>query len=770
MKRIVLTLSICLLAIATNAQSYKIKGQLVSAGSEVPIEYANVVLNTTDSTFVTGTTTDEKGNFSLTGIQQGNYRLVASCIGYQPTDIGIENLKKDINLGKLFLDSASVRLDEVTVSASRVINKMDRKVIFPNSMQVKTSPNGIDLLRNMHLNGVLVNQRDNSVSGVRGGTVQLRVNGAPADVKEIQGINPKDVIRVEYHDEPSLRYGDAEAVVDYIVRRKESGGAVMLSANNSPTTGWGEEYASAKMNYRKSEFGLDYSYTYHKYDKMYRTNREIFNFADGSSLTRLEDGLPTDYKEHYHYLRLNYSYQEPDKYLFSANIFYNYYGSPRNRASSFLYPEGNKDKGVHMMDYKNFNDKKPSFDLYYQHNLKKKQLLVFNVVGTYIRSFSHRTYQEVQGDETLTDILSDTYGNKYSIITEGIYEKEFKAGRLSMGVKHTQSFSDNDYTGSAVYNSDLKQSYTYFYAEWMGKVKNFMYSAGVGGTRTGMRQEGEKYNDIRFNPSLRLGYQFNNHTQIRYRGEVSVQAPSLGDLNDVEQPIDSLQIRRGNPSLKPVTTYMNRLTFSYNKGILQSNLEVVDQYKKDPLIESTTRENNKFIRQMRNGKYWHNIEAAASINLSLLDDHISIFSRGGLNWTQNSAEDYNHTLRNWFIYSSVSGNYKNFTLSGEVMSRRNYLMGETIRYRDQMAGASLEYQWKGLSAGVMMMWTIGKYQQGMDNLNKYASSRIRNYLPEVNNMLTIKLGWNFEFGRKYRSGQKRTNNNDSDSGVLKGNR
>ena len=227
MKRTVLTLSVCLLAMAANAQSYKIKGQLVTTGNESPVEYANVILNTSDSTFVAGATTDGKGNFSIPNIRQGDYRLAVSCIGYQPTDIAIENLKKDINLGKLFLDSASVQLDEVTVSASRVINKIDRQVIFPSSMQVKISPNGVDLLRNMHLNGILVNQRDNSVSGMRGGTVQLRVNGAPADVKEIQGINPKDVIRVEYHDEPSLRYGDAEAVVDYIVRRQESGGAVV---------------------------------------------------------------------------------------------------------------------------------------------------------------------------------------------------------------------------------------------------------------------------------------------------------------------------------------------------------------------------------------------------------------------------------------------------------------------------------------------------------------------------------------------------------------
>ena len=47
-------------------------------------------------------------------------------------------------------------------------------------------------------------------------------------------------------------------------------------------------------------------------------------------------------------------------------------------------------------------------------------------------------YQEWKNDILLSDILSNVDGDKYSIIGEGIYERQFEAGRLGGGLKHTQ--------------------------------------------------------------------------------------------------------------------------------------------------------------------------------------------------------------------------------------------------------------------------------------------------------------------------------------------
>ncbi len=39
-----------------------------------------------------------------------------------------------------------------------------------------------------------------------------------------------------------------------------------------------------------------------------------------------------------------------------------------------------------------------------------------------------------------TDIYSETKGEKYSIIGEGIYEKQFSTGKFTGGIKHTQAY------------------------------------------------------------------------------------------------------------------------------------------------------------------------------------------------------------------------------------------------------------------------------------------------------------------------------------------
>ena len=68
--------------IAACAKAQTISGRLVDE-QQKPLPYANVVLQQTDSTFVKGETSDEKGSFRMTKVSGGDYRLVISSIGYE---------------------------------------------------------------------------------------------------------------------------------------------------------------------------------------------------------------------------------------------------------------------------------------------------------------------------------------------------------------------------------------------------------------------------------------------------------------------------------------------------------------------------------------------------------------------------------------------------------------------------------------------------------------------------------------------------------------
>ena len=90
---------------------------------------------------------------------------------------------------------------------------------------MKASGNGMDLLQQMMLPRVQVDLLNNEIKATGNGVVQVRINGVKVEQDEIKALNPSDIIRIEYHDNPGLRYGNADIVLDYIVRRPDTGGS-----------------------------------------------------------------------------------------------------------------------------------------------------------------------------------------------------------------------------------------------------------------------------------------------------------------------------------------------------------------------------------------------------------------------------------------------------------------------------------------------------------------------------------------------------------------
>lgn len=82
-----------------------------------------VLLSLLDSAFVSGATSDDKGNFALKDLSARSYLLQVSYIGYQPQSILLENLDRKINLGDIRLVQDAVSLQGVTVTGSNVMEK-----------------------------------------------------------------------------------------------------------------------------------------------------------------------------------------------------------------------------------------------------------------------------------------------------------------------------------------------------------------------------------------------------------------------------------------------------------------------------------------------------------------------------------------------------------------------------------------------------------------------------------------------------------------------
>jgi hypothetical protein len=59
------------------------------------------------------------------------------------------------------------------------------------------------------------------------------------------------------------------------------------------------------------------------------------------------------------------------------------------------------------------------------------------------------------------------------------------------------------------------------------------------------------------------------------------------------------------------------------------------------------------------------------------------------------------------------------------------------------------------------------YKIGSKNVSPLASSNNWKYIKEGSRMVAFTVSWNFSFGRKYESAEKRLHNEDNNAGTLK---
>ena len=220
--------------------------------------------------------------------------------------------------------------------------------------------------------------------------MQLRINGVEVTQPEIIAIRPTDVIRIEYIDNSGARYGNAGAVLNYIVKRRESGGSISADLTNGVSdTGYGEHNLAAKYHFNKSELSTTV-YWGQRDLKWTRENYESFHFPEAYQESR-EVGEPTKVKYDNLNFNLNYSYQDNDKQLLNIALRNQYSDTPSSMSDriSTLY-EG--DTSYSISDLSTSKVVIPSLDIYYQRNLKNKQTIYADIVASYLDSKNERTF------------------------------------------------------------------------------------------------------------------------------------------------------------------------------------------------------------------------------------------------------------------------------------------------------------------------------------------------------------------------------------------
>jgi hypothetical protein len=734
---------------------YTIKGKIVDV-NEAPLESVNITLLENDSVFTKGTVTGKNGAFELKGVNPGNYLLKASFVSYAPLSYAISGLSKDMNLETIVMEESAMQIGEVSVVGRATVTKADRIILFPSDEQLASSANAIVLLSSLALPRLLVNQATNSVSLPGNEAVELRINGVVAGNDEVRALPPNTIERIEYIDNPGLRYGEANAVLNYIIKRRLSGGNVRLDLSNSLVRINGSDLFSAKINYKKSEFGLSYLNDFRDYYNYERNNTETFYF-DNYMLKRIEESRKSHNSNIYQNIVLNYNLTHTKSFL-NVSLKYQGINSPHEDYNS-LITVSDDPVPVEMKDYTSYNVHLPSLDVYFERTLTDKQKLSVNVVATDRYQDTEREYEEIKNDIPYAFSTLVT-SNAYSIIGEGIYEYDWGKGKLTTGLKHLQKWMNNDYQTDVLSHSSMQQSDTYLYSEYAGTVHRLNYTIGIGGKRSGYSQDAGKYAYYNFQPTLGLFYRFNDKGSFRYRLNIYNDVPSLAQLTDADVWIDSLQIRRGNPALTPGMSYNNTALVDYSvNNKLYLSLRAVHWYSSNFTQENTFLEGNKVIRSYQNSDNFQRLTFDFYSRLSLINNRFILSANCGMH--RFSASGYIYTAP--YYYLNAQFNYKNWQLYAMLYDQGAGFSGEIKYIQGNGNYLGVQYSKKNYVFGILLANMFIDAKTTTENI-----SRIAPYTKIVNQRdmlyaLSLKFAMNIDFGRKFTTGQQRISNSDSGS-------
>jgi len=408
------------------AQTGKVTGK-VTDETGVELFGCNIILLNSQGGIVTGTTTDEKGDFTINNVSFGTYLIKAAYVGFATQSRRIEVTSESDQVFDFKMTESSSKLDEITITAGRKAEKISEaasniQVIGLKSVEVAQEPTAFGLLKS--INGIdyvetgLGQQQVNArgyASPFTGGMLTLVDNrsvslpGIGSVFGSGMGVSQQDIKRVEVIVGPnSALYGSgaAQGVVNIITKnpKEYAGTSLVLKGGNRSQLGLsfrtsdllgdkfgykigGERFTAKDFDQRveivnqgqatgiftnpnndienSTVNGSLYFFPSNNTELVYAGGISYSNFVNQSNIGSLQID---DFKFWFHQFRANFSnFLNFGSAFFQANYTSNDLGNTYNlRAVAELVANGVNEEDAKESQL--FVDESERFDMEFQHN------------------------------------------------------------------------------------------------------------------------------------------------------------------------------------------------------------------------------------------------------------------------------------------------------------------------------------------------------------------------------------------------------------------
>jgi hypothetical protein len=276
---------------AQEKSGFFVQGSIIDSIGN-PVEYATVnVLAFSDSVYITGTVSDETGNYTIEHVVPGKYRLHLSHLLYHSHYEEIE-ISGNTKLPPVRLHENVKKLAEVTVTASVIRHEADRVIVSLKDNPITKGNTAASVLEWMP--GVY---KQNNAFKIYGQNVSRFYidNRLVRDMKELDAIPAEQIDNVEVVYISGSEYSaSASGGIIKIKLKKipEAGyyGSVSGAFTINPHYGYLNDNINSAFNYRKNKWSI---YNYFSYgDNRYvreEAEKRIFPAFDHQSIDMLID-------------------------------------------------------------------------------------------------------------------------------------------------------------------------------------------------------------------------------------------------------------------------------------------------------------------------------------------------------------------------------------------------------------------------------------------------------------------------------------------------
>ena len=734
-------MSLALLGNSMQAQN-KLYGTVENNGK--PLPYITVRLLETDSTFVSGVTTDTLGKYVFSNIEKGNYLVALSSIGYKPAFIQIKMSDKNLEVPLVTLETENVVLGEVVVKGSSFIRKDDHVLVIPDKQQVKHASTGYDLLYNLMIPNIEVNKRTGTVSTF-GGEVSLYINGEKADYRDVQSLRPRDIENVEYYDVPTGKYANDVAAINYIVKKRQSGGYIF--ADGKQTIGYmaGDYNIGGKVAHGNTSYSFWGGHTMQKYKGSIVDKNETILFPD-YTVYRNRETTAGNYRNNQQYMQFKVSNVNKKRNL-SAQIALVRNETPSDENYGLLDYSGHYTYSTRSTDSKQEQNLSPSLRLFGNFNIGKNQTLELTAKGSYTQNDYTRQYTENENN-SLSDVKEDLYSFNFSANYNIKLQHQNSFG---VDIRHYHNITSSTYAGDYSSWQHLWTGESMFmlnYSQRFGKHFTMILRPGLSWMNYKLHTEDvRRYCSLK--TSSRFSYQFNKKQQLTLAADAGVNQPDISYMNNVDQTVDFLQIKRGNPFLDDMQLY--NISLLYN-GVF-GKLNVVGgtgysiyTHNVSPIYYL---EGDKLIGSYRSDGNIYGLGIILNISYHVTDNLRTKLAFKYLN--VQTRKNYNINLDSYSAILDINYFLKDFSINlfGKIPTEKIETTTLIVTKSPATYGASVSWSHKGwyIEAGTENPFTRhSRYREhadyGVYQYNQVQTSRIYQRTGYV------KLAYTFDFGRK----------------------